>query len=1064
MENHKILLKRVAIKNWMGINAIVPIHKNVTWLNGKNGCGKSSFIDAFSTVLYGTTDKDYNKASDSKNSSRTTTSAVHNQLKTGEFTRNGPVIAFIIFELYNESNGISSVQGMQIKSMSPTASNPQRKYFYGKEITFEDLHIQEIINTNDIEKCNLLGKNRHPNIIELSNPKESIFQNFFNQRKMNIGSYEKYKKQMNRVLTAKLTTASGKPISPDEFVKSYILPETSEMAGAKETIENIKIEQANLNDYEETLNRLQAKTKDANAMCEELNRKLTYEDEKRKIIASETIFKFDKTKKDLDINNEELKSCENNLQLLYKNDEDLRDEKNKYKNDLDKIKFGSVNERINNLKERQRELRNQFNSLERDKKNIEKNILEINDLCQKLDLNNISTLNSEIISNKKEEIDILKRQFENNKISILEKKGIIKQKIEEINQEINGLKQGISDKGKQGNYDFKNKLNQEFKKLKIDDHAYFLYEAIEYIDPNWQKAIESSIGNNLYLIHVKPENIKLAVNLSKNENGSIAKLKDRECDDGCIAEKIKVKDGYDLAQKTINFLFGNIRPCETIEELKTCRGLMRDGRSSDSWRYISKDIKNIKLICGQDALKKTIKEKETQKEENEKILREIDEELSKINHKCNITNKFELKISKCETLNFDVDKDIEKVQKEQIEVEESLTNLLNSDENKKYLQLLKQKEELEKQVDLLEEKINKNIREIGKCENKEETIKNNIKQYKEVLEKTEKELLDKYTVEYINEVRTYIKDNDFKTSKDILDKKDRIENNIRRYEKSLDERERYFRTYDPNFVLLRTKEGLENLKREKKKYEIDDISEIQETITESRKKLENSIDGFFELLKSNFDNAKREIDKNNRILKNVRFESDTIEIKIDKSKDQKFRKYYEYIRMYCDETSSNDQKKEAELELKTLFDKILKSDGEEYIDYRNYISATIKLKDKDGKSRSLEQDMKTSSGGQEQTPYYILLAMSLITSYKDDGLRVIVLDEAFSKMDINRVKAVLCFFKELGLQVILSSFREDLFECSDITHVFSRDDVSGAMKIVSTQYNKETDEVEEYVQ
>ena len=67
-------------------------------------------------------------------------------------------------------------------------------------------------------------------------------------------------------------------------------------------------------------------------------------------------------------------------------------------------------------------------------------------------------------------------------------------------------------------------------------------------------------------------------------------------------------------------------------------------------------------------------------------------------------------------------------------------------------------------------------------------------------------------------------------------------------------------------------------------------------------------------------------------------------------------------------------------------------------------------------------------------------------------------------MDINRVKAVLCFFKELGLQVILSSFREDLFECSDITHVFSRDDVSGAMKIVSTQYNKETDEVEEYVQ
>ena len=499
MENHKILLKRVAIKNWMGINAIVPIHKNVTWLNGKNGCGKSSFIDAFSTVLYGTTDKDYNKASDSKNSSRTTTSAVHNQLKTGEFTRNGPVIAFIIFELYNESNGISSVQGMQIKSMSPTASNPQRKYFYGKEVTFEDLHIQEIINTNDIEKCNLLGKNRHHNIIDLGYKKDDIFLNFFNQRKMN-SKYEIYKKQMNRVLTAKLTTASGKPISPDEFVKSYILPEISERAGAKETIENIKIEQANLNDYEETLNRLLAKTKDANAMCEELNRKLTYEDEKGKIIASETVFKFDKTKKDLDINNEELKSCENNLQLLHKNGEDLQVEKNKCKNDLDKIKFGSVNERINNLKERQRELRHQFNSLERDKKNIEKNILEINDLCQKLDLNSISTLNSEIISNKKEEIDILKRQFENNKISILETKGIIKQKIEEINQEINGLKQGISDKGKQGNYDFKNKLNQEFKKLKIDDHAYFLYEAIE-----------SSIGNNLYLIHVKPENIKLAV-------------------------------------------------------------------------------------------------------------------------------------------------------------------------------------------------------------------------------------------------------------------------------------------------------------------------------------------------------------------------------------------------------------------------------------------------------------------------------------------------------------------------------------------------------------------------
>lgn len=95
---------------------------------------------------------------------------------------------------------------------------------------------------------------------------------------------------------------------------------------------------------------------------------------------------------------------------------------------------------------------------------------------------------------------------------------------------------------------------------------------------------------------------------------------------------------------------------------------------------------------------------------------------------------------------------------------------------------------------------------------------------------------------------------------------------------------------------------------------------------------------------------------------------------------------------------------------------------ERIADYRNYYRYEI-YKEVDGKAPIALSEYGTGSGGQLETPAYIIRAASITSAlrYGEGGnhLRMVLVDEAFSKMDETRSREVIDYLtRTLGLQLI----------------------------------------------
>lgn len=125
-----------------------------------------------------------------------------------------------------------------------------------------------------------------------------------------------------------------------------------------------------------------------------------------------------------------------------------------------------------------------------------------------------------------------------------------------------------------------------------------------------------------------------------------------------------------------------------------------------------------------------------------------------------------------------------------------------------------------------------------------------------------------------------------------------------------------------------------------------------------------------------------------------------------------------------------------------LFNRILTSNLESaelrsICDYRTYFTYDIRIRDTQsvdpatGKNSeySLSRVLKEKSGGESQTPYYVAIAASFFRFFRDkpeSTIRFVLFDEAFDRLDDDRIAKVLTFYRELGLQVLISVPTEKL--------------------------------------
>jgi hypothetical protein len=119
-------------------------------------------------------------------------------------------------------------------------------------------------------------------------------------------------------------------------------------------------------------------------------------------------------------------------------------------------------------------------------------------------------------------------------------------------------------------------------------------------------------------------------------------------------------------------------------------------------------------------------------------------------------------------------------------------------------------------------------------------------------------------------------------------------------------------------------------------------------------------------------------------------------------------------------------------------------------DYRNYRQYDIRKYSEDGREASLAR-MATFSGGELMTPAYLVRAAVLAQAFrqfeKTASLKLMMIDEAFDKMDEARTAAVMRYLNEnLGLQLVVampSRSSGPLLDLFTFEHRFSLMKVSG---------------------
>jgi uncharacterized protein YPO0396 len=222
------------------------------------------------------------------------------------------------------------------------------------------------------------------------------------------------------------------------------------------------------------------------------------------------------------------------------------------------------------------------------------------------------------------------------------------------------------------------------------------------------------------------------------------------------------------------------------------------------------------------------------------------------------------------------------------------------------------------------------------------------------------------------------------------------------------------------------------------KYRDTELPAYREKIEHARQEAEQQFrEHFVSRLNEYLTEARESFAELNHTLKNIHFGQDqysfTMEVQTDKKRlleaIKEAAQIHDFSGTLFEQLTSEEQKRSIE----GLFASILANDLQseevrELCDYRKYFHYDIRIRhtqtlDKQtGKplESSLAHVLREKSGGETQTPYYVAIAASFYRFYKDeqDAIRLVLFDEAFNKMDDDRIGNTVDFFKKLGMQIV----------------------------------------------
>ena len=248
-----------------------------------------------------------------------------------------------------------------------------------------------------------------------------------------------------------------------------------------------------------------------------------------------------------------------------------------------------------------------------------------------------------------------------------------------------------------------------------------------------------------------------------------------------------------------------------------------------------------------------------------------------------------------------------------------------------------------------------------------------------------------------------------------------------------------------------------------------ELPKYREKIQAARESaMEQFQNDFLAKLKSSIDQVQDQVKSLNKALKQTQFGTDRYQFRADRNPD--YAEYYDMI--MAPEWMEGEgglfalpfQQKYGKL-MEDLFSRLAMSDDtqlnarkqselqqniERYTDFRTYLKFDLETTDQNGSKQLLSQTLNTKSGGETQTPFYIAVLASFAQLYQVNNLsalssntvRLVVFDEAFNKMDSDRIVESVRLLRKMGLQAVICTPPDklaDIMPLADRTLLVSKD-------------------------
>lgn len=224
------------------------------------------------------------------------------------------------------------------------------------------------------------------------------------------------------------------------------------------------------------------------------------------------------------------------------------------------------------------------------------------------------------------------------------------------------------------------------------------------------------------------------------------------------------------------------------------------------------------------------------------------------------------------------------------------------------------------------------------------------------------------------------------------------------------------------------------------------LPEYIEKIRDSREKAYDQFrDDFIAKIKSNIESVSQQIEELNASLRQSVFGTDRY--RFVKKPRPEYQNYYNMIMdpLLMDtggwNIASQSFNEKYQKEIDELFQLLILNETNvtaerraeyeksirKFTDYKTYLVFDLIVTDEQGEEQRLSKTLLKKSGGETQIPFYIALLASfsqvcrIRNKNQNNTIRVIILDEAFSKMDGERIRESIHLLRRFGLQAVFSA-------------------------------------------